>query len=165
ILADPRCVGSYVFLWGQKHEATETWFSMFSRGRPTELIDTMHRMWTGEWPADLAPKIIGITSDLAMQEVDAGQMFDVKLNAFDPEGKLLKIEWEVRSSVRREGMGAGEVDPNPMEHTALVEGEGANVKVKTPSIPGNYRLFVFVSDPGGKVATHNVPFRVREPAE
>lgn len=160
IAADPRCLGSFVFLWGQKHESTETWFSMFSRGRPTELVDTMHRMWTGEWPDDLAPKIIGLESDLAMKSAGPGEVFDVKLSAFDPEGMPLDVHWEVRSSVRRVGMGAGEVDPTPAEHAALVDGNGLEVKVRTPGEPGAYRLFAFVTDPGGRVATVNIPFSV-----
>jgi hypothetical protein len=36
------CLGSYVFLWGQKQETTSTWFSMFTReGKETEVMDIM----------------------------------------------------------------------------------------------------------------------------
>lgn len=163
IAADPRCLGSYVFLWGQKHEATETWFSMFSRGRPTELVDTMHRMWTGHWPDDLAPKVVGLQSELAMNRVPPGRQFDVTLNAFDPEGQPLTIEWEIQSSVRREGQGLGEEDLAPERYKGLIEGTGLRVKVTTPTEPGAYRLFAWAVDPGGKVATINVPFEVVEP--
>ncbi len=165
IVADPRCLGSYVFLWGQKHEATETWFSMFSRGRPTELVDTMHRMWRGSWPDDLAPKIISLNSDLAMQQVGAGESYAVKLEAFDPEGRPLTVQWEIQSSVRRKGQGIGEEDDITRQFRKLIDGTGVNVNVTTPDEPGDYRLFAWASDPGGKVATINVPFRVRDDAD
>ena len=46
-----NCLGSYVFLWGNKQEKTHTWFNLFLEdGTPTEIVDTMTLLWTGEWP-------------------------------------------------------------------------------------------------------------------
>ena len=54
----PNCLGSYVFLWGNKQEKTHTWFNMFlSDGTPTEMIDTMTFLWTEKWPQNRAPSI------------------------------------------------------------------------------------------------------------
>ena len=40
------CVGSYVFLWGQKQEYTETWYGLFSKdGKRSESIDALNAAW------------------------------------------------------------------------------------------------------------------------
>ncbi|MFO8021699.1 MAG: glycoside hydrolase family 2 TIM barrel-domain containing protein, partial [Perlabentimonas sp.] len=60
ILADKEnCLGSYVFLWGQKQERTPTWYGLFTeKGEKMEAINVMEYLWTGNWPENMAPKII-----------------------------------------------------------------------------------------------------------
>ncbi|TVQ28926.1 MAG: hypothetical protein EA382_00935, partial [Spirochaetaceae bacterium] len=59
-----RCMGSYVFLWGQKQERTPTWYGLFTEdGKETEAIDAMHFVWTGAWPAHRAPRLTGVSID------------------------------------------------------------------------------------------------------
>ena len=59
ILADPvNCLGSYVFLWGQKQERTPTWYGMFlENGNITGTVDAVHYAWTGQWPDNRCPSI------------------------------------------------------------------------------------------------------------
>ena len=54
IAADKEsCVGSYVFLWGQKQETTPTWYGVFLEdGSQTEALDNLHRAWKGEEPTN-----------------------------------------------------------------------------------------------------------------
>ena len=41
-----QCIGSYVFLWGNKQERTPTWYGVFLEdGQETESIDVMHFIW------------------------------------------------------------------------------------------------------------------------
>ena len=72
-----QCLGSYVFLWGQKQERTPTWYSMFTTtGESTAATDAIRMAWTGEWPANRAPAVIAALLDDrdASQEIslDAG---------------------------------------------------------------------------------------------
>ena len=53
------CLGSYVFLWGQKQERTPTWYGIFTEsGEATESVDVMQYLWTGEWPDNRSPQIV-----------------------------------------------------------------------------------------------------------
>ncbi|MFT4755201.1 MAG: hypothetical protein ACI85Q_002768, partial [Salibacteraceae bacterium] len=63
ILPDTEmCIGSYVFLWGQKQETTATWYGLFSmKGQSTEVIDYVSKGWKGEWPANRAPSLDSIS--------------------------------------------------------------------------------------------------------
>ena len=46
ILSEPACMGSYVFLWGQKQETTSSWYGLFSeRGEPTEALVAVGNGW------------------------------------------------------------------------------------------------------------------------
>ncbi len=54
--AQGLALGSYVFTWGFKMEATATWFGMFlSDGARLGAVDTMTELWSGKPPENLAP--------------------------------------------------------------------------------------------------------------
>src|SRR5215471_18558826 len=65
ILADKsQCVGSYVFLWGQKQERTPTWYGMFlESGEETATVDVLHYIWNGSWPANRSPRLDSVLLD------------------------------------------------------------------------------------------------------
>ena len=66
--APGRALGGYAFLWGDKMEATETWFGIFLKdGSPTAAYDALSEIWTGESPDNLAPRIDAIRVDGSTQ--------------------------------------------------------------------------------------------------
>ncbi|MGK2927143.1 MAG: glycoside hydrolase family 2 TIM barrel-domain containing protein, partial [Lysobacterales bacterium] len=111
IAADPaRAMGSYVFLWGQKQERTPTWYGMFlADGSETEVIDVMHYIWNGAWPANRSPRVEGLLLDgrTANQDIalDAGVRYAASVIAEDPDGDPLDYRWAVmrESEATQEG--------------------------------------------------------------
>ncbi|MEM1118688.1 MAG: hypothetical protein AAGJ11_19435 [Bacteroidota bacterium] len=166
LLADSaNFMGSYVFLWGQKQERTPTWYGMFMpTGEKTESVDAMQYVWTGEWPANRAPRIEAPTLDgqLATDDVrlEPGASVPASIAATDPEADGLRYEWLVRreQTVLSEG---GDDEPEPEVIPDLVaDADAADATLTAPTEPGAYRLFVNVYDGAGSAAHANIPFYV-----
>lgn len=164
IMADvDNCLGSYVFLWGQKQEATASWFGMFlPTGEKTARVDAMTRAWTGSWPANRAPLLTAAEVAFAGAEVAAGERHTVSARYGDPESDPLTFRWEVReeSSDRREG-GDAERPPPAVDDAIVRADRGGTAEIRIPTKPGAYRLFVTVTDGHGSGAVDNWPFFVR----
>ena len=162
IAGNPRlCLGSYAFLWGNKQEATSTWFGLFlPSGERLGPVDTLAEAWTGKPPANRCPKILKVDWSGGGKAVAPGSRQLAKLSADDPDGDPLTVRWEVRSESmdRREG-GDREAEPPPHPES-FVEARGLDFTFKAPTLSGPCRLFVFVYDGKGNAATANVPFLV-----
>jgi hypothetical protein len=162
----PNCLGSYVFLWGNKQEKTHTWFNLFLEdGSPTEIVDTMTVLWTGDWPQNKAPTIGNKkiynpgNKKLHIYAPSSEAMF--RIQASDPDGDELKIEWDLRQDESDNPSTGGDWEEriSPIEE-AIVSSKSDNVIIHMPAKAGNYRIFAYVHDPSGKVATANLPIRV-----
>lgn len=156
------CLGSYVFLWGQKQEVTSTWYGMFlSTGEKLPTVDAMCRAWTGKWPSNRSPKILSFETPLKEATVAAGKTMEVMVKAEDPEGDPLAWEWNVvEESMERKSGGDAEAAPPSVRGVIDSQTQGGKLTLKTPGKPGNYRLFVIVRDGKGGASADNVPFQV-----
>lgn len=188
IFADKeKCIGSYVFLWGQKQETTPTWYGVFTAaGEESEVIDQLEYVWSGKWPKNRAPHLNSFTIDgkTAYDNVylKPGQNYQVVADCVDPEEKVLTYEWVIlESEFGLTGSGGdAEVTPDPIKpaytgnpeiasREVLVETESVVTKgdpkgvlnFKAPRKQGAYRFFVYIYDDKGNVATANCPFFVR----
>ena len=78
------CLGSYVFLWGYKIEATGTWYGMFlPDGARLAPLDTIVEIWSGK-PVDvLCPKIDRLALE-GPEDVAAGTVVKAARSAARP---------------------------------------------------------------------------------
>lgn len=167
IAKDPSCVGSYVFLWGQKQERTPTWYGLFTEaGEQSEVIDVMQYLWTGTWPEKRAPHISSFTINKKKAAdhiyLKPGATYPVQAKVKDPSGQPLTARWELlaESTDLKEG-GDRENRPHAME--GFVQEKSFDKAVLTaPEKEGAYRLFYYSSDGKNKVATANIPFFVQK---
>lgn len=164
ILADKKCLGSYVFLWRQHQERTHTWFGMFDeRGAETEAVDVMYYEWKGEWPENKTPKLdsakIGTLTAYQNVYLQKNKLYQAQVWATDPDKDQLRYVWEIL----REGTtfpygGGGEKKPATVSD--LSKSNQRSISFNAPPEEGAYRLFVYVYDGKGHWATANIPFYV-----
>lgn len=162
-----HCLGSYVFLWGQKQERTPTWYGIFTdKGEESEVVDVMQFLWSGKWPENKSPHLYSLQVDnkKAIQNVylKPGSNYDVLAVASDPDNDPLSYRWELLTEPTQLSSGGDfEARPQTIEHLISSAGKG-KAGLKAPEKEGAYRLFVYVTDGHNNVATANVPFYVKK---
>ena len=163
-----QCIGSYVFLWGQKQERTPTWYGMFlENGDETASVDVMHFVWNGEWPENQTPMLDSLLMNgktaFANITTAPGEKCSAEVFVIDPEGDVLKITWEIIPEVPREEQSeGGDFESRPESiATEFIPVTEKSVGFNAPAMAGEYRLFVYVSDGNGHSATANIPFLVK----
>ena len=168
IAADQEhCIGSFVFLWGQKQERTPTWYGMFlENGRKTASVDVMEYVWTGEWPEKRAPLMKGflLNNQKAINSitVSAGQNLNALAEAESMTNEKLRYHWEIMGEVPEEHQSdGGDFEQRPTTLLKM-ESDVPEVTITAPENPGDYRLFVYVLDAYNGAATANIPFKVVE---
>ncbi len=165
ILKDKNCLGSYVFLWGQKQERTPTWYGLFTEGGETsEVVDIMHYEWTGKWPENRAPNISSLTIDGKKAKnsiyLNPEEKYLVAISVSDPDNDKLTVRWEVLPEATDLSQG-GDRESRPVAIPNIVNATSlTNALLNVPTKLGPYRLFVYVSDGHNHVATANIPFLV-----
>jgi hypothetical protein len=166
-----RCLGSYVFYWGQKQERTPTWFSMFIEdgvdgtplnGEACPVIDVMHYCWKGVWPENTAPVITEMTLNgrkaSSSVTLSANTVYEAVVSASDADGDSLTFIWEIlKESTDLGDFGSAEGRPNRVGD-AITTTAGSTM---IPGLPtGRYILFVYIFDHHDHAGTANIPFRV-----
>ena len=172
VLGDERCLGSFVFLWGQKEERTPTWFSMFVEskveglplnGEKTPMVEAMQRVWSGQEPDQTAPVVTGIKVEgmkpVQSPTVESGKTFKVEVAASDREGDKMTYIWEVLHEATVLGFG-GSYEPRPERYGEVFTTSEPMAEIKIDKA-GNYRVYVYVADGTGYVSTVNSPVQVK----
>ncbi|WP_404420932.1 hypothetical protein [Nibricoccus sp. IMCC34717] len=164
--ASSHCLGSFAFFWSEKQETTHTWYGLFHEGQYTASIDALHTIWKGSPPANRSPDLIslllnGQKSDSSLV-LSGGSVATARVDAADPDGDPLSYQWEIRPEVfipSDNYAGRKEKRASPLP-AVLASPLGAEVQLRIPQEPGQYRVFVTVSDSRGSTAYANFPFLV-----
>ncbi len=154
-------LGSYVFTWGFKMEATPTWYGMFlADGARLGAVDVMTELWSGSPPTNLAPTVEPLVIE-GEPRLDPGDEVRVRAVITDPEGAAIRVRWVLHRE-SGEYMTGGDFRPVPPEvEGAVLEGRASGARVRMPRDPGPYRLFLYAYDAAGSAATANVPLLVK----
>jgi hypothetical protein len=154
------CLGGYAFTWGNKWEATATWYGMFlADGAKVEAVDAMTEMWTGKPPANCCPRIreFKLVADAGPNAklFSAGEHVGARVSAMDPENDPLTYKW----SLNADGEGQKKAFPD-----AIKRAENGVAEIELPAEGGNLRLYVYVYDGKGGAATASLPLKAIGPA-
>lgn len=159
------CLGSYVFLWGQKQETTPTWYGVFVGDKQTEAVNVLQEKWSGFKPAFWAPQILsfGLNQSEATASVISkkGALVKVDLKVQHNEPPSLRFKWEIlpESEFTKSG---GDAEIRPDAIPVMMKGDlGKGFNFKAPFQRGAYRLFVYIEDNHEQVACANFPFLVK----
>lgn len=153
------CWGGYVFLWGQKQEATATWFGLFTaEGESTAAVDVLTELWSSKPPTARAPEVTA--TQLSLTTLNPGQTFTATAKSMDPDGDPLTWHWSVAAESAGRDEKGRELPPPPVAG-ALVKSEAGTAEFRAPDKPGAWRVFLRVTDGTGRAATANVPFLVK----
>ena len=155
------CGGGYAFLWGQKQEATATWFGLLTKaGLTTPAVDALQEAWTGHPPANRAPVCSGIRGLPPDGIISPGAPVAAEITASDPEDQI-SVKWSVfpAAPAGRDKNGA---EIPPPEWAGTISASGLRASFTAPDLSGSeWRLYVTVTDGKGHAALANVPFRIR----
>ncbi len=168
ILADEvNCMGSYVFLWGQKQERTPSWYGFFTEaGERMEPANMMEYLWTGKWPEEKAPRVLDIEISGKGGRFDSVQLsrngdYTVIINIEHHDKENLSVRAEIMPEPQELSDG-GDYEPRPPSIEGLIgSADLSGIVFNAPEHPGEYRILVYVTDQYNNAGTANVPFLVK----
>ena len=161
-----QCIGSFVFLWGQKQERTPTWYGLFlESGENTESIDVMQYVWTGTWPENRVPQLQRFVLDKRSAydniSLEAGKSYLATATVVDHDNDPLWYRWEIIPEVPENMQSDGGDFEQRQATVMMVESDSSEITFESPEEPGEYRLFVYAFDGHNNAATANIPFRIK----
>lgn len=153
------CLGSYAFAWGNKREATATWYGIFlSDGSRLEALDQLNSLWTGQPLVKKCPQIQPLAA--SVEQVKPGEAIHVNLDVTDPQNLPMTVKWILQEDPAKYNTN-GETQPEPRSYPeAITQGDLHGCDLKMPADGGGYWLYAYVSDGKGDSAVANIALRV-----
>ena len=160
ILASPFSIGGYAFTWGNKQEATATWFGLLlGDGTRLGAVDELTDLWSGRYPANRSPKIKKLALE-GKDRVAPAATIKATLEAVDPDQDPITVKWVLQHDPAADSVG-GETQATPATYPEAIESAAPGaVTVKMPKFGGAYRLFAYVYDGKNNGAVANIPLFV-----
>ena len=160
IANQPMSVGSYAFTWGNKQEATATWFGLLlPDGSKLGAVDALSELWSGKPVPNRAPAIKSLKIEGA-EKVQPESTVRVALDVSDAENDPLKVEWILQHDPLKNNTGGATEAVPQIYPEAIVKSDARSVEIKMPKFGGGYRVFAFIHDNQGGAAVANVPLFV-----
>lgn len=160
------CLGSLVFFWGNKHERTNTWFSLFEDNFKSEMIKELEKLWNN---SESHQKLIGLEYMLVDKLGAAdnivfspNELKCAELKMIDFNTDSVNISWEIYPEIWDRDDSVTVLDPGK-KVDYFKSFENTKATFLTPGIVGPYRIFAYVYDRHGYFATTNAPFYVLNP--
>jgi hypothetical protein len=160
-----KCLGGFVFYWGEKQERTHTMFSLILDGKyKTPGLEVLQYFWQKQNPANYAPRIKSFQIDNEQNpnaiQLRRSSVYDLVLNVYDAEGDSLKTKIELYKEGDYAGIFGGDFEKRPARLLVQTfDGAPEKIPFTPPQNEGPYRVFVYVYDKES-VSTANIPFYV-----
>jgi hypothetical protein len=155
-----ECLGSYAFLWGNKAEATSTWYGMFlPDGSKLAAADIMLEAWTGK-KTDAPCPVMKKMSIVGSDDVKAGETVKAKMDVTDPMGGALKYEWVLQREMPTQEEPDPNAPPTPTYPEAIAKNGEAEVTLTMPKYNGVYRVYGFARNEKNGAALCSLPVKV-----
>ncbi len=167
VAKNPMALGGYAFTWGNKQEASATWYGMLlPDGERLAAVDALQTIWSGKTPANRVPEMNGLKLTTP-DRVQPGGTVRAVLTTVDPEKDPLKVQWVLQLDPATYSTGGATEAIPPTYPEAIVKSDNTSCEVKMPRGGGAYRLFAVVHDNHNGAAIGNIPLFVEgnEPTE
>lgn len=161
--AADQCLGTYAFIWGSKQETTSSWFGLLipDTGEKTPAVDVLSQLWTGTWPENRSPIITEVNADFGKESIRPGMKSEIFVSVdYSGNGELRGDAWVMEEASKPKIGGDKEDVPNRIPGCLIQKSPTAWV-FTAPEQPGEYRLFVKVTDGLGGGSFESLPFRVQ----
>lgn len=160
-----KCLGSYVFLWGQKQETTSTWYGLFTEdGNPTEALEQLYIVWQKRQPPFAAASIDSIFLDERLMTdniyITSGDRYNARVVYRESADNPVKIEWMIYPESDAVSAG-GDYEEGLQQIFGLIRRrKRPAIEFRAPAKEGAYRLFVFLTAKNKITSYANIPFYV-----
>lgn len=156
IAGQPLALGGYAFTWGNKQEASATWYGMLlPDGERLGAVDSMQEIWSGKPPVNRVPQMLSLKV-VTPAKVKGGETIKATLDAADPEKDPIKVQWVLQLDPATYSTGGATEATPPTYPDAIVKADNGSAEVKMPPYGGAYRLFAFVHDNHNGAAVGNI---------